>query len=94
MFIFFFGGGVTSKMFNLHDEGSERKKTEDNGEKGAGTCSTVLSDLLTTSEHAQCSPGAPHVLRNISGLLLSTDTHAGTQSPCEGEKDIGPLLGS
>lgn len=72
----------------------DRRQREDSGGKGAGTCSIVLSDLLTTSEHAQCSPGAPHVLRNISGLLLSTDTHADTQSPCEGEKDIVPLLGS
>lgn len=28
---FWGGGGVTSKMFNLHDEGIEREKTEDRG---------------------------------------------------------------
>lgn len=82
-------------MLHLHNEGRKhRREREHKGETDAGTCSTVLSDLLTTSEHAQFSPGAPHVLRNISGLLLSTDTHAGTQSCCEGEKDIVPLLGS
>lgn len=32
MFVFLGrGGGVTSKMFNLNDEGIEREKTEDRG---------------------------------------------------------------
>lgn len=46
---------------------------------------TVLTDLLTISEHAQFSPGAPHVLKNISGLLLrhthtETYTHTHTRA--------------
>lgn len=39
------------------------------------TCSIVFSQLLRTTEHAQLSPFAPHVSKNIPGLLLSAAEH-------------------
>lgn len=64
-----------------------RGRTQKKGKMDAGTCSTVLSDLLRASEHAQQFPLAPHVSENIPGLLLSTATHTLSEESCSGACD-------
>lgn len=80
-----FGGDKSVKM----KEGGQRRARQE-----AGTCSSVLSDLLRAFEHAQLFPLTPRVSKNIPGLLLSVATHSHTRinSVSESRGDGNPMI--